>query len=494
MTRVKIANGMRAAFARPGCHAPRIPGPRNLGPRNLGRSIARRIRGFGGEEGGALIIFALFIFVLMLMVGGMAVDLMRYENTRTRLQNTVDRAVLAAASLNQTLSPQAVVNDFFTKAGLSQYLVAVNVDEGLNYRTVSAQANANVPTMFMNMSGIDSLPAPTSGTAQEKVSNVEISLVLDISGSMGRNNKINYLRTAAKQFVATVLKPDAVDKVTVSLIPYTAQVNAGPDIFDQLWTRQMHNYSHCIDFDTSDFNATGLDFGKRYEQMQHFEWSSASYKPIRNPGCPMRSYERIKPLSQSVSALQNTIDQLRARANTSIHIGMKWGAALLDPTSQPIVQGLVDRGVVDNVFSNRPAAWNDKETMKVVVLMTDGENVSTYRIKNWAYNSSSEYAYWNRHTLWNYLYNHVSYSNRSHYYYRKYSASQADGMLNNICNAAKAKGIIVYTIGFEVGNHGANVMESCATSPSHFFRVEGVEISSAFAAIASNINRLKLIQ
>ena len=65
-------------------------------------SIAR----FKNEEDGSLIAFSLFIFVAMLMFGGIAVDLMIYENKRTHIQNSTDRAVLAAANLNQTVDPQ----------------------------------------------------------------------------------------------------------------------------------------------------------------------------------------------------------------------------------------------------------------------------------------------------------------------------------------------------------------------------------------------------
>jgi hypothetical protein len=37
-------------------------------------------------------------------------------------------------------------------------------------------------------------------------------------------------------------------------------------------------------------------------------------------------------------------------------------------------------------------------------------------------------------------------------------------------------------------------MQDCASSPSHFFRVEGVELSEAFRAIARQINQLRLTQ
>lgn len=73
---------------------------------------------FGKDEDGALIIFALFLFFLMVTMGGVAVDYMRYEQRRTALQNTLDRGVLAAAAMNQQLDPESVVRDYFNKAGI----------------------------------------------------------------------------------------------------------------------------------------------------------------------------------------------------------------------------------------------------------------------------------------------------------------------------------------------------------------------------------------
>ena len=52
---------------------------------------------FRREEDGSLLIFGLFYFVMMLVLAGVALDLMRFEERRTQLQQTTDRAVLAAA-------------------------------------------------------------------------------------------------------------------------------------------------------------------------------------------------------------------------------------------------------------------------------------------------------------------------------------------------------------------------------------------------------------
>ncbi|MEM9754841.1 MAG: hypothetical protein AAF914_02550, partial [Pseudomonadota bacterium] len=71
---------------------------------------------------------------------------------------------------------------------------------------------------------------------------------------------------------------------------------------------------------------------------------------------------------------------------------------------------------------------------------------------------------------------------------------QADANLRAVCDAARAEGIIVFTIAFEAPPGGQSVMQYCATSTAHYYDVEGIEISEAFASIANTINQLKLIQ
>ncbi len=491
---------------------------KNSDPRNGARpnnTLATKLRFFGQDETGSLTVFAFAIFMIMVIVGGLGIDVMRAEMQRTRLQNTLDRAVLAAADLDQQLDPEAVVNDYFDKMGMTDYLTSVTVDDGLNYRTVSAQASATVRTQFMQILGREELDGlrdkdaeearlsfkslkfvtvPAKGTAEERIANVEISMVLDISGSMRSNSKMSNLRSAAKTFVDTVITTDTQDLISLSIVPYTAQVNAGPAIFDRLNVNELHGFSHCIEFNDYEFNTTNFSTTRAYEQMQHFEAGSYRRDPITNPGCPKRSYERISAFSQNASALRSQIDSLTPRANTSIHLGMKWGVSLLDPSFQPIIQDMADDGEVDVDFANRPASYSDSETLKTVILMTDGVNVNTRRIKSWAYANDSHYAHWNRYPLYYYVNNYVGYYYRSNFYYTKYTSSQADSLLDDICDAAKDNGIVIWSIGFEVNNHGANVMKDCASSDSHFFRVEGIEITEAFAAIARQINQLRLTQ
>ena len=143
------------------------------------------IRQFRKDEDGGLIVLTLLMLVSMLVVGGMAVDFMRFEAERTKLQSVSDRAVLSAANLNQERDASAVLTEFFEAEGYAGTIVGTPVAvKNENGSMVSLSSRIDVDTFFLRLIGMDTLSAPASATAMEGVGNVEISLVLDISGSM----------------------------------------------------------------------------------------------------------------------------------------------------------------------------------------------------------------------------------------------------------------------------------------------------------------------
>ncbi len=468
--------------------------------RPLKNAFAAHTRRFAREEDGIMTVWVLFMILMMVMVGGIQLDFMRHELERSRLQAVSDRAVLAAADLDQTLDPTTVVQDYFSKSGMADYVSSVIVDEGLSYRTVTVDAVKELDTPYLRKFGINSMPVPAHSMAEERVPKVEISLVLDISGSMKNNSKLPIMKDAAKTFIDTVLRPETKDNISLSLVPYSEQVNVGPDIFDALWVDRFHNFSYCIDVPNGHFVQTQMTPGFPWDQTQHFQWNLYSIESgyeqntLHDTVCPRQLYEHVRPISQDAVTLKNQIDQLKPRAGTAIYMGMKWGTALLDPSFRQTTSELVSGGVVESTFASRPAEYDDVETLKTIVLMTDGENSSSARISQAAYNSDSEVAHWSNWNFQYYLQNYVSSKKHHQYYYTRYSADEGDTLLSNICDAAKTEGIVIWTIGFEVEQHGADVMQSCASSPSHFFRVEDVELSEAFRAIARQINQLRLIQ
>ena len=346
-----------------------------------GERIRTHASDFTKDESGVLIGFGVFLILMILAVGGIGIDLMRFEFTRTSLQSTLDRAVLAAADLDQTLDAEFVVEDYFEKSEMSQHLRSVHVDQGLNYKEVAATADFEMPTQFIHMMGIDSLTATAAGTAAESVDGVEIAMVLDMSGSMNSNNRLPNLKVAAKDFIQTMVNSSPPGDVAISIVPYATQVNLGPDVAAQYNLTNEHDYSHCVEFDSSDFNSTSVSTTSQLKRTGPFDPWYRVEGELTLPVCPERAGSEVMAYSMNETALKNYVDSFTAGGNTSIDVGMKWGTALLDPTAQDVVTGMIAAGKVDAVFTGLPTAYND-DSLKVIVLMTDGSNTEQYYLNN----------------------------------------------------------------------------------------------------------------
>lgn len=359
-------------------------------------------RRFRDNEDGSLLYFGLLMFILILWFGGMAVDLMRYETTRAKLQGSLDRATLAAADLDQTLPPADVVRDYMTKDNTLQFLQGdPYVDEGINYRVVSIDAAVDMPLFFYDLprifmspftTGMTALTVSGTSTAEERVTDVEVSLVLDVSGSMDRDNRIQNLRPAARDFVTTVLAnntnaPEGL--ITISMIPYSAVVNPGTDIAafldDNNNVNRTHDYSTCLRFEDDEFETTELDLTASYDHISHFDpdWYSDSddHQPIEYPWCHVGDHNGIVPATTDETALHTAINALEPYGNTAIDMGVKWGVALLDPSTQDLITNLagVENSGVPSLAIGRPEPYSQEDqVLKVMVLMTDGQNTQQY--------------------------------------------------------------------------------------------------------------------
>lgn len=535
---------------------------------------------FRREEDGSLIIFGLFAFVMMLLLAGVALDLMRFEERRTTLQNTIDRASLAAADLQQSLDPKEVVKDYFQKAGLTPPADdAIIVTQGTlsDYRKVEISVSEEMPTWFMALVGVKTLSTPAASTAEESVGQIEISLILDVSGSMNSNNRLTNLKPAAKSFVDQIFDSAEEDKVSISIIPYATQTSISDDLASYFNITSEHTTSTCIEFEASkgDFTTTAVSIGgsRVYQRNGHFDpFYKASPPSLTN--CPTAPERDILPFSGNRDQLKAFIDNLTAEGNTSIDIGMKWGSALLDPSMQPVVDGMIGDGHLPTAFADRPYAFDDPDALKIIVLMTDGANTTEYRLRNnttsnpyydegqsllvrnpWYRTNGSSSDDWsrNQYSLWD--------ASKNKYYifatsnwrtepwgdksgdtgwtgspssvpmtwqdvwhdmsiywfsdeliYRAYGSSTIrnqwrpgsvtnpkantyinsakDGLTLDICNAAKANGIRIYTIAFEAPTQGQNLLESCQNAG--YYAVEGLDINDAFAGIVNSINKLRL--
>ncbi|WP_170397590.1 TadE/TadG family type IV pilus assembly protein [Ruegeria arenilitoris] len=358
------------------------------------------------EEGGVFTIFVLTGFLIIICLTGMGADIMHFERDRANLQATLDRAVLAAADLDQELPPKDVVMAYVEKSDIRGKLTKDPVvTPGFGSRRVTAEAEVVVKTAFMYLAGIPELKASVTSTAEESVGAIEISLVLDMSGSMENasaeagKKKIQVLREAAKEFVTTMYEKENPEKISISIIPYATQVNAGENILGKMTgVTDEHNYSHCVNFTSSQFQEHNLTPSTVLERTAHFDRYRSNndayqWEHNRRPTCPTRAGSVITPVTNDIAELHAQIGALTASGNTSIDIGMKWAAALVDPEFRPIITQLASQKkdpdseaenaptVVPTEFANRPKEYTS-DVQKVIIVMTDGYNTSQYKLKN----------------------------------------------------------------------------------------------------------------
>ncbi len=379
---------------------------RSLSPSRL-RETGMKFR---REESGSILIFSIFLMILLLFICGMAVDVMRYETRRVAMQNTLDNAVLAASSLTQDLDAETLVRDYVRRAGFDPATVSIvpaetRVNgEALTGRTVRAVSNVSVDTFFMNMMGFDTLDGQSVGTAYEAVQNLEISLIVDISGSMGSNSRLTNLKVAAKEFFDTVLTQNPRSGTTsISIIPYNATVVAGSELLSRLnaagstvaienppaYPGAMseygteHNDSTCVRFEDDDFDTRSISPTTPLRRVSHFKDNRNSMNaPSMGQRWCNEGRASILVHSTDITELKNHIDSLQAAGYTGIDNGMKWGVALLDPAIGPVITDMVDDGLLSESVRGRPGVLGDYQTMKIIVLMTDGDNTIQRDLKD----------------------------------------------------------------------------------------------------------------
>ncbi|MXQ07066.1 hypothetical protein GQ651_04330 [Alphaproteobacteria bacterium GH1-50] len=520
-----------------------------------GQTLGSLLSQFRRDEAGSLIIFSLYIFIIMLMLGGTAVELMRFEAERKHLQNTIDSAVLAASDLKQTEDSEKIVRSFFEKSGRDPNSVLVNVepvtlsDGTLTARTVTASAPLTMPTHMMRLAGVETLRTASGGRANEQVQNVEISLVLDISGSMrwgtGNTettpNRISELRRAVETFVNVVLQIDCdVDgtnctqstntaSTTINVIPYAGHVNPGRPLFDVMGGNRWHEWSSCIEVTDADFNDSALP-SRSKNQLPHFmKWTIAP--AYMNWGWCPKDNAGILVAENDGEVLKQFIRDIRLHDGTATHVGMKYGLALLDPSSRSVLGTLAANGDIKSDYALRPANYED-DVVKYIVLMTDGQTTDQFRPDDFAY--TDVYGPENAARA-NVMSTYGSTTaggvgvdpTEVEKGYRANTLLRLNGITHNrsrnrqnlqaACNEAKKPvmgippggggmtvlkedRVTVFTVAFLAPDAARTDMRTCASSEHHFYDVrsipgsgtEGLDVATAFASIARTINQLRL--
>lgn len=434
----------------------------------------------------------IFGFCAIAIAGGvgLAIDTSVAYNVRAQLAAAVDAAALAGARAFASPTRDSDIQNFFDANFQAGYMGAtlqpLEISSNSEARTVTVTARATIPTYFMGLFGIDSTAIAATAEATLSSRDVEVALVLDVTGSM--KDDMDDLRDAANELVDIVVQ-DVQEPFysKVALVPYSAAVNVGSyaEAVRGPYTSGTCESPGCRYFKFE--NATSSSWSKKYsthgistcvtERTGAQAYTDAP--PTAVGGLVGPAYlgsgngclnHQILPLSSDKAELHQRINALDDGGSTAGQIGVAWGWYMVSPNfgylwpaeSRPKDYGEIHLG---------------QEVMKVVVIMTDGEFNTIYNSGVIAKNSGSG-----------------SGSNSE-----KINANATNGngftQAQTLCTNMKAAGVIVYTVGFADASTGpaAQFVQNCATSSEHVYLPStGAELKDAFRDIAVQISNLRI--
>lgn len=453
--------------------------------RALAANLSHRLRldAFGADSrGGVAIIFGVSIFVLCVMIG-LAVDYARFVNARSQTIEATDAAVLAGARALQTnggnqTAAVKVAETYYqqaTKDRIPLVPQSDNIDFSVtnNGTAMVANGNAKIATPFVHLAflgsgNMQSLPLlHADGSDYSKAvlavggngqTNLEVSLMLDITGSMA-GQKLTDMKAAASDLVNIVVWADQSQYTSrIAITPFTQDVRLPATSFNKATGYTKTASSPCVVERIVKNGSYTDDAPKSGQYVMMHKSSSSSTKPT----CTLASSAEALPLTSDKPTLLNKISGLSAGGGTAGHIGTAWAWYMLSPNWASLWSA-----------SSAPAAYGTAKLKKIAVLMTDGEYNTQYTSAGVDDGSYS-----------------LTYCPQAA---NGCSGAQAVAQ----CKAMKDKGIEIYTVGFQLGGSqfAIDTLSSCATDANHFYNSStGDALKAAFRDIALKISSLYLSQ
>ena len=468
------------------------------------------------KSGSTMIIFGLTMMPVMFFVG-MSVDFSRMLTAKSQALAMADAAALAGgrsfqtgatytlatppsgskvtcvpgASLNQnaetaacnylatTLSQNVVstVVDFPATASTAEFTVRttswvrtpfLGVGEYTGHKSADANAPVGCQTngwQCQKVVASGSVVAASGGNNDG--SNIEVSMMIDITGSMDESDgaghtKIETVRKAAADAVNILIWDDQTQ--------FTSKVAVVPFAYDvRLPTAAAFTA------------ATGLTSGTGnpcvVEKMGTNMFTDAvpavGNRATPHGSCDLPASAALVPLTNNKTTLTTMINGLSTHGSTAGQIGTAWAWYALSPN----FNSLWDASSAARPYSdlNLLTPKGNKLLKKYAILMTDGEYNTAY----WPNGSTAAMTGSNQYLGQN-----------------GYSQWQAE----QLCASMRTAGIEVYTIGANVSNNSKAFLTRCAGLPgtagndaSHFYdATDGIKLQAAFRDIALKISSLRI--
>lgn len=406
--------------------------------------LQRFVKNFGACQRGSIAVLYAASAIPVFVAAGSAIDYVRYFNHTTELQVALDSAALAAAATPEATDVErlALAEATFLRnlegGGLAGETITRSFD--IEDETVVAAADMNMATSLMQFAGIKAMKL-TVGTevAVPANKNAEIALVLDYSGSMNDSisGGVKYvaMRNAAKDLISDLQAANP-DKVKFALVPFSHHVYGTFDKSYILGQSGTGSWTGCTQDRKYPYNLTDAT----PTADNNTKWGHPQAPVHISSGCGAYPSQQLimKPLTNDFSGLKTQLDSMTPYAWTNISLGVEFGFHMLS----------------DNAPFEEGVSYDDEETQKFMVVLTDG--------------AQTEPAFGPGSTR---------------------TVAQGEANLEALCTNAKAKGITMITIAYDLDdNSTTTLLKNCATDPdTNFF------VASSGAAVAGAFDNIKTL-
>ena len=199
------------------------------------------VRGFASDARGNVAMISAFVIPVLLLITFGGIDIHRASTVKANLQDALDAATLAAARSQYTddtnitrigvASLQANLAPFKDIALQSGTTFKLNPTTGAVVGDAKVDVTALVGAIVLPRTGAATAGTiPVSGHSEVLRSNlrIEVALVIDNTGSMGQDNKLQNTQEAAINLLNRLEAADArsieEDAIKVSLVPFSQTV------------------------------------------------------------------------------------------------------------------------------------------------------------------------------------------------------------------------------------------------------------------------------
>jgi len=425
----------------------------------VSRMLARFLT---NARGGVAPLMAVVAVPVMAAVG-MAVDYSRVNAARTAFQVSLDATALmlskdAATETKEALQTEATktFNSLFSRSEVTDVNVTpLYTSAGGSKLTLNG--TAVVHTNFLGVIGIDHVDIKSMSVSSWGNTRLRVALVLDNTGSMASDGKMDALKTASHNLL-TQLQQAAVhpEDVYVSIVPFSKDVNFGSSNYAQSWLRwDLWEEVNGSCSNTSYSNRTSCQsHSKVWTPAAHNTWNGCvtdrdqnfdttnSAAAVGSTQYPTEQYSSCSasliPLTNDWTALNAKIDTMVPVGNTNQAIGLQVGWQTL--TATPFTVPPVDP---------------DYKYQTVIILLTDGLNTQD----RWYTSQSS-----------------------------------INTRQQKTCNNIKDAGLTVYTVQVNTGGDATStLLQNCASDPGKFFLLTSAgQIVATFGQIGTSLSKLRL--